>query len=62
MKLKYVEMSFSEMIALKQLKQEQKIEALRNLSGADRRVLNERSAELCEKIAKEFGKSRRLVL
>lgn len=62
MNLKYVEMSFSEIIALKQLKQEQKIRAFRNLSDNDRKVLNERSAELCDKIAKEFGKSRSLVL
>ncbi|MGE8499380.1 MAG: hypothetical protein ACN6O6_17905 [Pseudomonas sp.] len=62
MKLKYVEMSFSEMLVLKQRSQEQKILFLRNMSEEERSAINERSVDLCQKIASEFRKSRRLVL
>lgn len=62
MKHQYIDMSYSDMLVLKQLNQEQKIAALRSLSNDDRKQLNERNAELCEKISSEFGKSRRLVL
>lgn len=62
MKLQYVELSFAEMLLLKQRSQNQKIEFLRNMSEEERNALNERSGDLCQKIASEFGKSRRLVL
>jgi hypothetical protein len=54
--------SFSDLMAQKQSAGVRKFEALRSMSDADRAALNERSGAVCQKIASEFGKSRRLVL
>ncbi len=62
MKLQYVDLSFAEILLLKQHSQKQKIDFLRNMSEEERNALNDRSAELCQKIASEFRKSRRLIL
>lgn len=48
--------SIAALVAKKQSNAERKFLYLRNLSDADRLALNERSAELCEKIAGEFNK------
>ena len=53
--------SFSDLMAKKQAAGERKFENLRNMSPEERQALNERGAEMCLKIASEFGKSRRLV-
>lgn len=54
---------FAEMIAKKRANAELKFNHLRSLSDEDRLALNERSAEICEKIASDFSKkSRRLII
>lgn len=53
--------SFAEMLAKKEADGARKLEILRSLSEEERKALNERSIEACQRIAAEFGKSSRFV-
>jgi hypothetical protein len=62
MQLRQVESSsFAQLMAHKQSEGERKFESLRNLSDEEREAINERSSAACQRIASEFGKSKRFV-
>jgi hypothetical protein len=53
--------NFSQLMAKKQSAGVWKFASLRNLSDDDRQSMNESASAACQRIASEFGKSKRFV-